>query len=91
MNVELNTKEKQQKVRSVNGSRYVHPCIGEYKTMQKHAAKFLDPVTTVDGEVLPAGTVVSVTSAGFYNGKPSWGCSVWNSGRTIHIYSNTTR
>ena len=87
MTVQLNKSEKRQAFKTVNGARWVHPCIGENETMQKHAAKFLDPVETTQGDVLPAGTVVTRLSGGSYEGRMAWGCSVWGSGKQVNIYS----
>lgn len=84
--IKLNSAENRQRVQTINGARYVHPCIGENQTIQRHAAIFLDPVETTAGESLPAGTIVSVISCGMYGHKKALGCTVWGDGRHVHIY-----
>lgn len=57
--------------------------------IQHHAIELLEPVQTVSGEVLPAGTVVSILSGGNYGVRRAVcvSSSVWGDGRQHHIYS----
>jgi hypothetical protein len=70
----------------IGGARYAWPVVQD--TYQKHAIKLLDPLETVGGEVLPAGTCASILSGGNYGLRMSCCLSLWGGGgRQVHVYT----
>lgn len=55
---------------------------------QRHALQILEPILTVEGEIIPAGTIGTVVSSGRTDGRMSCRLSLWGSGRQMSVYTD---